>query len=96
MVLRGGLQPDREAVRQQQIEAGGVGHDAAGGGDHGKAETSGVGGFQIKGIASQNTVFRAAMSKIAELGQRVTPAVSFLGPYFEVPFLTASENSSLA
>jgi hypothetical protein len=41
-------------------------------------------------------VFRSAVDEVRELSQGVTPAACFFGPYFEVPFLTALENSSLA
>lgn len=69
---------------------------AAGRGDHGESVATGIGGFEEQRSTRINTVLLPAMDEFAELGQRVTPATSFFGPYFEVPFLTALENSSLA
>jgi hypothetical protein len=64
--------------------------------DDGEAVAAGVRGLFEDLITGENPVFFAAVDEAVQVRLGVQPAAVFLRPEFEVPFVAALKNSSLA
>lgn len=87
----GEQQPVQILARQRMCQRG-----LTIGGDDGEAITPCVGGFVINVVTTTNAMFLTAFGEIRECPLSVQPAIVFARPDFEVAFLAALKNSSLA